>query len=60
MITYLTLILGFLVPHFAVNMNPCNAIKKNWENVIKFPMPGSCLKKKKKIHICITTDFIAD
>lgn len=38
--------LGFLVPHFAVKMNPCNAIKKNWENVIKFPMPGSSLKLK--------------
>jgi hypothetical protein len=38
--------LGFFVPNFAVNMNPCNAIKKNWENVIKFPIPGSSLKLK--------------
>lgn len=44
--TYLTLMLGFLVPHLAVNIKPCNAIKKNWENVIKFPMPGSSLKFK--------------
>lgn len=35
--------LGFLVPHLAVNINPCNDIKKNWANVIKFPMPGSSL-----------------
>jgi len=44
----LTLMLGFLVPHLAVNINPCNAIKKNWENVIKFPMPGSSLTKSSK------------
>lgn len=48
--------LGFLVPNFAVNMKPCNAIKRNCENVIKFPMPGSSLKLK-IVHSNYTRNF---
>lgn len=38
------LILGLTVPHLDVNKNPSKAIKKNCENVIRFPLPGSSLK----------------
>lgn len=34
---------GLTVPNFDVNIKPSNDIRRNCENVIRFPLPGSSL-----------------
>lgn len=42
---------GDFCPNLEVKINPSNAMKKNWEKVIKFPELGTSLKKEKNISI---------
>jgi len=42
---------GLTVPHLDVNKNPSMDMKRNCENVIRFPLPGSSLKLKQSTKI---------
>lgn len=50
---------GDFCPNLEVKINPSNAMKKNWEKVIKFPELGTSLKKEKKYQHKAFTNSIS-